>query len=95
METLIKPIKKATKSRLGDIVIKHYGNKTVISKYPDMSSVVPSEFQLKKRNRFADAVAYAKTISGSDILRADFFKRRSDVKSVYQEALKEYLAREF
>ncbi len=94
METLVKPLKKNNKSRLGEIVIKHYGEKTVISKYPDMSSVVPSEFQLKKRTRFADAVAYAKTISSNYIFRADFLKRRPEAKSVYQEALKEYLGRE-
>jgi chorismate mutase len=66
-----------------------------VSKYPDMSNIVPSESQLKKRSRFADAVAYAKTINNNPIFRADFIKRTGGVRSVYQSALKEFLDREF
>lgn len=95
METLQRPTQKSNKSKIGDIVIKQYGNKTVVSKYPDMSNIIPSYFQVQKRTRFADAVAYAKTINSNAILRADFLCRKGEVKSVYQEALKEYLAREF
>jgi hypothetical protein len=95
MEVVVSPLKKASRNKLGHIIIKQYGEKTVVSKYPDMSNIVPSEFQVKKRSRFADAVAYAKTISNNPIFRADFIKRKGDVKSVYQEALKEYLGREF
>ena len=82
-------------SKLGEIVIKKYGDKTVVSKYPDMSNIIPSDSQKEKRNRFAEAVSYAKTINGSTILRNDFIKRVGDVKSVYQSALKEFLQREF
>ena len=95
MEAVASPLKKASRNRIGDIVIKQYGDKTVVSKYPDMSNIIPSEFQVKKRSRFADAVAYAKTISQNPVFRADFVKRKGEVKSVYQEALKEYLGREF
>ena len=82
-------------SKIGDIVIKQYGDKTVVSKYPDMSNIIPSTSQKQKRSRFADAVAYAKTINSSDIFRNDFIKRKGSVKSVYQSALKEFLGREF
>lgn len=85
---------KTRNSKLGDIVIKKYGDKTVVSKYPDMSNIIPSDSQKEKRNRFAEAVSYAKTINGSPILRNDFLKRVGDVKSVYQSALKEFLQRE-
>ena len=81
-------------TRIGDIVIKKYGDKTVVSKYPDMSNIIPSDAQREKRNRFADAVSYAKTINRSNILRNDFLKRVGEVKSVYQSALKEFLRRE-
>ena len=87
-----KQLKK--NSRIGDIVIKKYGDKTVVSKYPDMSNIVPSGAQKEKRSRFAEAVSYAKTINSSSILRNDFLKRVGDVKSVYQSALKEFLQRE-
>ncbi len=82
-------------SKIGDIVIKQYGDKTVVSKYPDMSNVIPSTSQRQKRSRFADAVAYAKTINSNPIFRSDYLKRNNNVKSVYQSALKEFLGREF
>ncbi len=85
---------KNINARLGDIVIKQYGEKTIISKYPDMRNVVASNAQLQKRSRFAEAVAYAKTINNSTILRADYIKRVGNVKSVYQHALKHFLSRE-
>ena len=81
-------------SKIGDIVIKKYGDKTVVSKYPDMSNIIASGAQREKRNRFAEAVCYAKTINSSKILRNDFLKRVGEVKSVYQSALKEFLKRE-
>ena len=81
-------------NRVGDIVIKKYGDKTVVSKFPDMSNIIPSEAQVEKRSRFAEGVSYAKTINNSEILRKDFLKRVGDVKSVYQSALKEFLQRE-
>ena len=93
MVTLENKIERRN-NRLGDIVIKKYGDKTVVSKYPDMSNIIASDSQIQKRNRFAEAVAYAKTINNSVILRNDFLKRVGDVKSVYQSALKDFLQRE-
>ena len=85
---------KKKNSKIGDIVIKQYGDKTVVSKYPDMSNIIPSDSQKQKRSRFAEAVAYAKTINNSPILRNDLLKRVGGVRSVYQYALKEFLHRE-
>ena len=95
METTEIFTQKKVNPKLGDIVIKQYGDKTVVSKYPDMSNIIPSTSQKQKRNRFAEAVAYAKTINSSSIFRNDFLKRNGEVKSVYQSALKEFLGREF
>ena len=92
---LLKDKNVIKNNRLGDIVIKRYGDKTVVSTYPDMSNIIPSDSQKEKRSRFADAVSYAKTINSSEILRTDFLNRVGDVKSVYQSALKEFLQREF
>lgn len=91
---LVEEKESKKNNRIGDIVIKKYGDKTVVSKYPDMSNIVPSGAQKEKRNRFAEAVSYAKTINSSTILRNDFLKRVGNVKSVYQSALKEFLQRE-
>ena len=81
--------------RTGEIILKQYGERTVVSKYPDMSNIVPSGSQKQKRRRFAEAVAYAKTINNSTVLKADFIKRNGEVRSVYQGALKEFLNREW
>lgn len=85
---------KKIKNIVGEIVIKQYGDRTVVSKFPDMSNIIPSTSQIEKRTRFADAVCYAQSINNSPVLKADFLKRVGDVRSVYQHALKEFLNRE-
>jgi hypothetical protein len=44
------------------IVVKHYGDKIVISAYPDMTRVKPSVKQKKRRALFSEGVVYAKAI---------------------------------
>ena len=95
MEITTARVQKYSRAKPGEIIIKQYAGKTVVSKYPDMSNIMPSEPQLQKRSRFAEAVAYAKSINNSLILRADFLKRNGEVRSVYQAALKEFLNREW
>ena len=85
---------KKIKNIVGEIVIKQYGDRSVVSKFPDMSNIIPSTSQIEKRSRFAEGVAYAKTINNSPVLKADFLKRAGTVRSVYQSALKEFLNRE-
>src|SRR5258708_3899420 len=43
-------------------VIKRYGNKQVVTKYPDMTNIIASTGQLECRNLFKEAVAFAKTV---------------------------------
>ena len=74
------------------LVFKKYGDKTVVTSYPDMSKVKPSELQEVKRKGFADAVAYAKNISRNPEKKAEYLKKVKAGESVYQFALKEYLA---
>lgn len=90
----ISTVKKYSRHKPGELIIKQYQGKTVVSKFPDMTNIIPSGAQRQKRNRFAEAVAYAKTINNSPVLKADFLKTRGEVRSVYQSALKEYLGRE-
>ena len=39
---------KKKSPKLGDIVIKKYGDKTVVSKYPDMSNIIPANHRKKR-----------------------------------------------
>ena len=74
------------------LVFKKYGDKTVVTGYPDMSKVKPSEKQVEKRKVFADAVAYAKNISRNPVKKAEYLKKVKAGESVYHFALKQYLA---
>ena len=77
--------------QIGNIVVKHYGKKTVITKAPDMSRIKPSALQRVQRNRFAKAVAYARHINNTPELKAAYVKKAKKSKSVYQYVLKEFL----
>lgn len=73
------------------VVFKQYGDKTVVSAYPDMSRVKPSKKQKANRNVFKEAVAYAKNITGTPELKKKYLKKVKAGESVYHYVLKEYL----
>lgn len=73
------------------IVVKHYGKKTVITAYPDMSGVKPSKLQKAQRKTFADAVAYAQGINNDPVKKALYKKKVKKGQKVYNYAIKEYL----
>lgn len=72
------------------IVVKQYGNKTVITKYPDMSGVKPSKLQKVKRKEFACAVAYARAIINNPAKKAAYAMKIKKGQTVYHFAIKEY-----
>ena len=74
-----------------EIVIKQYGKKTVVSKYPDMSHIKPSKAQKAQRKRFAEAVAYAQQINNSPALKKAYAKKVKKGQTVYLYALQEFL----
>ena len=73
------------------IVVKHYGKKTVITAYPDMSNVKPSKLQKVKRTVFAEAVAYAQGVLHDQVKKAAYAKKLKKGESVYHAAIKEWL----
>ncbi len=73
------------------IVIKQYGDKTVVTKYPDMSKIKPSPLQKEKQKIFAEAVKYAKAINRDPAQKKKYEKKVKKGQSVYHYALKEYL----
>ncbi len=75
------------------LVFKTYGDKTVVTSYPDMSKVKPSEEQKEGRNLFAEAVAYAQAINWNAEQKADHQKKVKPGVSVCHFVLKEYLAK--
>ena len=75
------------------IVVKQYGNKTVITAYPDMSNVKPSKLQKQKRRKFAAAIEHARSIINDPVKKAAYAKKLKKGARVYNAAIKEYLAR--
>ena len=74
------------------LVLKTYNYGTVVSKIPDMTNVVPSDQQKSKRNRFREAVAYAKAVLSDPQKKAEMDYRTPKGRRVYHQAIREYLA---
>ena len=92
MAQLSHPLFKDLRGAIGkQLVFKQYGNKTVVTRYPDMSGVKPSEQQKEKRKLFAQAVDYARAISRNPQQKALYQQKITNGQSVYHYALKEYL----
>ena len=85
-------ILKGIQGQIGKkIVIKHYGKKVVVTRYPDMSNIKPSKLQKVNRSRFAEAVAYAQSINNDPVKKAAYSRKLKKGERVYQKALKEFL----
>jgi hypothetical protein len=74
-------------------VVKQYGNKTVITAYPDMSNVKPSKAQKANRKEFAKAVAYAQSILHDPVKKKAYAAKLPKGASVYHAAMKEFWAK--
>jgi hemoglobin-like flavoprotein len=85
-------ISKGLSGQIGkELVFKRYANKTVVTKYPDMTNIIPSAEQVVKRKRFAAAVQYARNINNNPTLKATYLDKIPKGRSVYHFALSEYL----
>jgi len=86
-----KPVFNTLSGRIGkELVIKKYGDKVVLSKYPDMSKVKPCKWQLEGRERIKEATAYALSILNDPHLKAAFEKELRPGENVYHKARKQY-----
>ena len=74
-----------------NIVYRTIKNKTFACKYPDMSNIIPSKDQTKGRERFANAVAFARSVMKDPKKSALYAKRRGH--SAYHTAIRDYMKR--
>lgn len=87
-----KSVMNNVRGSLGkELVFKKYGNKTVVTKYPDMSQVKYTPLQQVYQGGFAEAVAYAQSIVHNPKEKAKYAKKLKKGASVYHAAIKEYL----
>ena len=76
-------------------VVKHYKDgKIVLTKFPDMSGIIPSVRQKERRDLFREAVVYARWIVGDEERKKAFrktlpWKKR---RHVYQAAIRLYMS---
>ncbi|HET7896100.1 MAG TPA: hypothetical protein VFL47_00470 [Flavisolibacter sp.] len=82
----------ALQGKLGDeIIFKHYANKIVVSKYPDMSRVKPSPLQQAYRNRMKEANAYARAVKRDPERTAAYERILQPGENVYRKAVKAFM----
>ncbi len=86
------PITRGLRGQIGrQLVFKQYGTKTVVSRFPDMSSVQQSALQKANNNRFAEAVAYAQGINNDPAKKAAYAQKVKKGQTVFHFAIKEFL----
>ncbi len=73
------------------LVFKTYNDKTVVSRYPDMSGLVPTQKQKESRSLFKEAVKYARAIILDPEARLAYAAKLPKGKSVYHAALQAFM----
>jgi len=88
------PLLQGTSGKIGgQFVIKQYPYGTVISAMPDMSNVKRSKLQKLQQKKFAEAVAYAKSISNNPVKKVAYAKKLKKGQSVFHAAIKEFYSK--
>ena len=73
------------------LVFKQYGDKTVVTKYPNMSNRILSNKQIRINEMMAEANYSAKTILGNEALKnAAQLRLNTTRKKLYHALVKEY-----
>ncbi|NJK85253.1 MAG: hypothetical protein HC906_04085 [Bacteroidales bacterium] len=73
------------------IVFKQYGDITIISAYPDMSRVKPSESQKNERKKFGSAMAYAKRILKDPSIKAAYAEKTKGLQKIHNIAVSDFI----
>lgn len=73
-----------------EIVFKQYRDKTVVSRYPDMSKHKATKLQKVQRNLMKQANAYASKVKRDPALRAQYEKNLKPGESVFHKAKKAF-----
>jgi hypothetical protein len=84
------PLTKGMSGAIGDnIQFRTFKKGTFSGKVPDMSHVIPSKNQTKRRGIFAQAVTFAQSVMKDPEKKASYKKREG--LSVYHSAIKDYM----
>ena len=81
--------------RVGDIVLRNYGGKSVMAKRPDCSKVVKSPAQLENQKSFAKASKYSKAVKNDPQKSEEYSekKKKTRYKDVFHAAMSDCLTK--
>ena len=92
MAILDSPVLEGLRGHIGkQLVFKRYGDKTVVTRYPDMSRVKRSHLQKASTGLFKEAVAYAQSILRDEKKRKTFAKKLRRGQTVYHAAISQFM----
>ena len=77
-----------------ELVFKQYPDKVVVSKFPDMENINPSEKQKLQRNKMKEAQAYWKEVKADPALREAYKKDLLPTENLYRKVIKEFLKKD-
>lgn len=72
------------------IVLKHYGDITVVTAFPDMSNVKLTESQKKENSRFKDAMAYARSQMADPVAKAEYQAKAKGLQRAINMAIADF-----
>lgn len=80
--------------RVGDIILKNYGDLSVMTKRPDCSKVIRSLKQTENNNWFKKSVRFGKTANNNPkLIRYYNEHKKKERQSVYHAAISDYQSR--
>jgi hypothetical protein len=74
-----------------EIVLKQYGDKMVVSKFPDMDKIKPSERQKIQRNKMKDAQAHWIEVKRNPRLRDAYEKSLLPGEKLYRKVIRDFM----
>jgi len=79
------------RGRIGNLVFRRWGTKTVVSSAPDTSHIRWSKAQKENRERFRDAMAWAKTAMSDPEMRKYYSKMAKGMQTAWNVAVADYM----
>jgi hypothetical protein len=81
------------RGRLGNIIFRRWGENTVASVVPDYSKIKWSAAQRNNRNRFRDAMVYARRALSDPKVYQYYKKKKRGMQTVWNVAVADYMKR--
>jgi hypothetical protein len=82
---------RGNRGRIGNLIFRHWGRKTVVSSVPDYTNRKWSSAQKANRLRFRDAMAYARTALNDPEKLKFYRKKAKGMQTVWNVAVADYM----